>query len=293
MKHPFEENLLDFYEYLLLGPLTTIYSARKKTQATELVEFSNLIIDKFAIHSSSFFHLSKGIIELKKSGEKVKMTGYDLFTVNSTFRTMMENYATFNNMFIESKTLEEQRFRFLLWKMDGLFDKQKMDTRESDFEGAKEILEKDKIILRDTIWEFEGLPFYQSLDQKQLYKIYKADKEKYNWRFTIDESGIISLLTISDLIKRTCKTRGFINTYRYTSIHTHTNYLAIEHFKQTRGVPISKEYTNPISKLAIYLTCLIICDICSLDENARSEFEELPNEVKEYIEGINNAIKKS
>jgi hypothetical protein len=285
--------LLDFYEYLLLGPLTTIYSAKKKTQATELVEFSNLIIDKFAIHSSSFFHLSKGIIELKKSGEKVKMTGYDLFTVNSTFRTMMENYATFNNIFIESKTLEEQRFRFLLWKIDGLFDKQKMDIGESDFEGAKEILEKDKIVLRHTIREFESLPFYRSLDQKQLYKIYKADKEKYNWRFTIDESGIITPLKISDLIKCTCKTRGFINTYRYTSIHTHTNYLAIEHFKQTRGVPISKEYTNPISKLAIYLTCLIISDICSLDENARSEFEVLPNEVKEYIEGINNAIKKS
>jgi hypothetical protein len=293
MKHAFEENLLDFYEYLLLGPLTTIYSAKKKTQATELVEFSNLIIDKFAIHSSSFFHLSKGIIELKKSGEKVKMTGYDLFTVNSTFRTMMENYATFNNIFIESKTLEEQRFRFLLWKIDGLFDKQKMDIGESDFEGAKEILEKDKIVLRHTIREFESLPFYRSLDQKQLYKIYKADKEKYNWRFTIDESGIITPLKISDLIKCTCKTRGFINTYRYTSIHTHTNYLAIEHFKQTRGVPISKEYTNPISKLAIYLTCLIISDICSLDENARSEFEVLPNEVKEYIEGIKNAIKKS
>jgi hypothetical protein len=293
MKHAFEENLLDFYEYLLLGPLTTIYSAKKKTQATELVEFSNLIIDKFAIHSSSFFHLSKGIIELKKSGEKVKMTGYDLFTVNSTFRTMMENYATFNNIFIESKTLEEQRFRFLLWKIDGLFDKQKMDIGESDFEGAKEILEKDKIVLRHTSREFESLPFYRSLDQKQLYKIYKADKEKYNWRFTIDESGIITPLKISDLIKCTCKTRGFINTYRYTSIHTHTNYLAIEHFKQTRGVPISKEYTNPISKLAIYLTCLIISDICSLDENARSEFEVLPNEVKEYIEGIKNAIKKS
>jgi len=237
--------------------------------------------------------LSKGVIELKKSGEKVKMTGYDLFTVNSTFRTMMENYATFNNIFIESKTLEEQRFRFLLWKIDGLFDKQKMDIGEFDFESAKEILEKDKIVLRNTIREFEGLPFYRSLDQKQLYKIYKADKEKYNWRFTIGESGIITPLKISDLIKHSCKTRAFINTYRYTSIHTHTNYLAIEHFKQTRGVPISKEYTNPISKLAIYLTCLIICDMCFLDENARSEFEVLPDEVKEYIEGINSVIKMS
>jgi hypothetical protein len=39
MKHPFEENIIDFYEYLLLGPLTIIYSAKKKTKTTELKEF--------------------------------------------------------------------------------------------------------------------------------------------------------------------------------------------------------------------------------------------------------------
>ncbi|MFT4019067.1 MAG: hypothetical protein QM668_19040 [Agriterribacter sp.] len=218
MKHPFEENLDDFYDYLLRGPLTIIYTAKKKTPATELIEFSNLIIDKFAIHSASFFHLSKGIIELKNSGEEVKMTGYDLFTVNSTFRTMMENYATFHNIFIESKTIEEQRFRFLLWKIDGLFDKQKFDIGESDFEGVKEILEKDKLVLRNTIQEFEHLSFYQSLTPRQLYKVYNADKKKINWRFVIDENGIITPLKISDLIKHTCKTRAFTNNYRYTSI---------------------------------------------------------------------------
>jgi len=293
MKHPFEENLLDFYEYLLLGPLTKIYSAKKETPLTELIEFSNFIIDKFAIHSSSFFHLSKGIIELKKSGETVKMTGYDLFTVNSAFRTMMENYATFHNIFIEAKTLDEQRFRFLLWKIDGLFEKQKLDIGESDFEGVKEILDKDKLILEDAIQEFEGLSFYQSIDHKQLYKIYKADKRKFDWRFTIDENRIITPLKITDLIKHTCKTRAFINTYRYTSIHTHTNYLSIEHFKQTRGKQIPNEYTDPIVKLAIYLTCLMICDMCALDENAKKEFEAVPALVRGYIEGISNAIKKS
>ncbi|HEX7903874.1 MAG TPA: DUF5677 domain-containing protein [Chitinophagaceae bacterium] len=296
MKHLFEENLDDFYEYLLLGPLSTLYTAKKKTSATELIEYSNLIIDKFAIHSASFFHLSKGIIELRNSGEKVKMTGYDLFTVNSTFRAMMENYATFNNIFIESKTTEEQWFRFLLWKIDGLFEKQKFDIAESDFEGAKEILEKDKLILENTIQEFESLPFYQSLDPRQLYKIYKVDKsgkEKFNWRFTIDENGSITPLKISDLIKHTCRIKAFTNNYRYTSIHTHTNYLAIEHFQQMRGIPISDKYTKPITKLAIYLTCLFIRDMCILDENAKSEFQTLPYMVRDYIDGMANTIKKT
>lgn len=292
MKHPFEQNLLGFYEYLLLGPLSIVYSAKKQTQATELIECSNLIIDKFAIHSSSFFHLSKGIIERKKSGEEVKSSGYDLFTVNSTFRTMMENYATFHNIFIEAKTENEQRFRFLLWKIDGLHDKSKFDITDNDFKGAKNILEKDKVILADTIKEFEDSQFYKSLDQQELYKIYKADKKRYDWRFIVDSNRIITCLKISDLIKHSCRTKAFINTYRYTSIHTHTNYLAIEHFKETRGKQISKEYTDPITKLAIYLTCLLITDMCALDKNAHNAFQSIPDEVKNYINGMVNAIRK-
>jgi hypothetical protein len=292
MKHPFEENLIDFYEYLLLGPLTIIYSAKKKTKTTELKEFSNLLIDKFAIHSSSFIHLSKGIIELKKSGEKVKMTGYELFTVNSTFRTIMESYATFNNIFVEPKTIAEEKFRFLLWKIDGLFDKEKFDISETDFVGAKEILENDKLILSETIKKLENCEFYSLLNKSQLDKIYKLDKKRVNWRFKVDDNMTIIPLTITDLIKHTCKTKAFINNYRYTSTHTHTNYLAIEHFKQTRGIPISDEYANPITKLAIYITCLIICDICKIDQNASEELKTLPQEVTNYITGIYNAIKK-
>lgn len=116
---------LEFYEYLLLGPLTSVYSARKKTSLTGFLNYSNLIIDKFAIHSSSFYHLSNGIIEHNKSTESVKMRGYDMFSVNSLFRTMIENYITFNHLFVEPKSVEEKEFRFLLWKIDGLVDKSK------------------------------------------------------------------------------------------------------------------------------------------------------------------------
>ncbi|MBB6004365.1 hypothetical protein HNP25_003028 [Arcicella rosea] len=100
MKHPFENNLNDFYEYLLLGPLTAVYSAKRKNETNVVKEFSNLLIDKFAIHSSSFFHLSKGIIELKKSNEKVKMRAFDLFTVNSTLRTMIRLNAFKNASYL-------------------------------------------------------------------------------------------------------------------------------------------------------------------------------------------------
>ncbi len=113
---------LELYEVLLLGPLSDVYTARKeRTQLNGWEEYSNLLIDKFAIHSSTFFHLSAGIIEHKKSGETKKMNGYDLFTVNTTIRAIIETYSVFNHVFVEPTNAEEKHFRFLLWKLDGLF----------------------------------------------------------------------------------------------------------------------------------------------------------------------------
>ncbi|MEO8240552.1 MAG: hypothetical protein ABI576_20780, partial [Flavobacterium sp.] len=257
MGHIFKNNLTEFYEYILLTPLTKIYSAKKQTPTDEITDFSNLLIDKFAIHSLSFFHLSNGIVELKKSNEKIKMTGFDLFTVNSTFRTIMESYAAFNNIYVEPKSNDEIEFRFLLWKLDGLYDKAKFEINETDFKDAKKILDADKVILAETILKLETCNFFNSLNKIEINKIYKPDNNRVNWRFIINENGIVKPLKIVNLIKHTCKTKAFINNYRYTSTHTHTNYLALEHFKQTRGIPISDNYVNPIIKLAIYITCLI------------------------------------
>src|SRR5690606_19585376 len=105
---------LELYDVIVRGPFSEIYQARKLTKLNEWTEFSTLLLDKFAIHSMSFYHLSSGIVEHKKSGEKIKMRGYDLFTVNTTFRALIETYITFNNIYIEPKTDEETEFRFLL-----------------------------------------------------------------------------------------------------------------------------------------------------------------------------------
>lgn len=292
MRYSLEDNWDNLYEMILRGPLTMIYSVKKETLTNDIGEFSNLLIEKFAIHSLSFFHLSKGIVEHRKSGEKIKMMGYDLFTVNSTLRTMMECYATFNNIFIEPKCTDEVEFRFLLWKLDGLFDNERFDISENDFIKVKDFIERDKQELAETRRRFENCNFYSKLSPSEIGKVYNPNRSRINWRFLIDDNLKITILNITDVIKHTCKTKEFINNYRYTSTHTHTNYLSIEHFKQIRGKPISDEYVNSTTKLAIYLTCLLISDICVIDNNAKKEFQKLPKKLTDYITRISNAIKK-
>jgi hypothetical protein len=291
MKFDIYEDPLEFYEFLLLGPLTKVYRGKRLTEHKDFLNYSNLIVEKFAIHSLSYFHLSSGIIEQRLSTEKIKMTGYDLFSVNSLLRTMIENYATFNHLFIEAKTYEEQKFRFLLWKIDGLHDKSKFDIRETDYQEATETLNKDKETLQKTIEELEASIFYSTLHSDQLKKIYDPINKKYCWRFLINDTLRIKPLKITELVNHTCKTRAFINTYKYSSIHTHTNYLSIEHFEKVRGKQISTEYTNPLTRLAIYLTCLMICDICSLDKNGENEYNKLPTKIKAFITGMSNTIR--
>ncbi len=283
---------LELYEYLLIGPLSNVYSAIKKHSLKDWQKYSSLLIDKFAIHSMSFYHLSKGIVEQKSSSKKEKRYGYDLFTINSVFRAIMETYATFNNIYVESKSDEETKFRYLLWKVDGLYDKQKYKINTARIKGAKESLEKDDFILKCTIQEIENCSFIKKIDLNELIKIFNPEDKKVSWRFLYENSKI-KPLNITALIEHTCKTDSFINNYRYASTHTHSNYLAIEHFENYRGKPIPEEYTLPFQKLAVFITSMFIMDICSINENSKKVFKTLPLNIQNYISGITNTIKNS
>lgn len=280
---------LMFYEILLTKTLSQIYTVRKNTTVPVWMEYSNLLLDKFAIHSSSFYHLSQGIIEHKKSGEKIKMRGYDLFTVNTTFRAIMETYATFNHIFVEPETDAEKEFRFLLWKLDGYYQMKKFKINVSDFEGADKVLDSNVKTIKSTIEQIELSPFFSTLKKEQVHKIFNPDKNSCKWRFLI-KNGNIKILQIIDLIEHPCNTRAFTNAYKHSSIHIHSNFPAIEDFKRKRGKTISEEYTDPLIRLAIYLTCLMIYDICQIDANANIVFQSYPQKFKAFIEGISNAI---
>ena len=284
-------NSLELYEVLLLGPLSEVYTARKeKTQTIDWENYSNLLIDKFAIHSSTFFHISAGIIEHKKSGETQKINGYDLFTVNTTIRAIIETYSVFNHIFVEPNTSDEKYFRFLLWKLDGLFQEKKYEIEMTDFVGVDKILKLKDDEIDAIIKSINSSKFTNDIIPNELAKIYDPEKKKANWRFLI-ENNKIKPLKIIELVKHCCKTRAFVNTYKHSSVHTHSNFPAIEEFKNTRGKMISDEYTGPIVRLAIFLTCVMISDICIIDDNAKSKLDEFPDLMKDFIIGINNSIK--
>lgn len=292
MEETLNHSALDLYDVTVRGIFTEVYSARKITSLPNWMEYSNLLLDKFAIHSMSFFHLSKGIVEHKKSGEQKKMYGYDLFTVNTTFRALLETYITFHNLFVEPETTDEAEFRFLMWKLDGLYQKRKYDIDNSDFHNAKEVLEKDNDLISQTQTKIEQTEYGSRLEINQLIKIYKPEIKMANWRFVI-ENDIIKPKKIIDLVKHVCKQQGFVNLYKYTSLHSHSNFPALVEFQDTRGKIATEQITDPTVKYATIMTFLLINDLCKIDKNAKSIFDSFEGEIKDYINGIVNAAKQS
>ena len=81
--------------------------------------------------------------------------------------------------------------------------------------------------------------------------------------------------------------------YKYTSIHSHSNFPAIAEFKETRGKPILDNYTDPIVSVATDMTCLLIMDMCESNKNAKNKFDTFTTAIRNYIAGIVGAIKNN
>ena len=283
----------DFYEKLLLGPLTSIYTARKLSNYSEWMSFSNLLIDKFAIHSLSFFHLSQGIVERRSDNTVKKGKGYDVFSVNALFRVMLETYIAFNWIYVAPKTDDEKEFRFLLWKLDGLFEKRKFEFTEEVKLEAADILAKDIADKSDTVDRLKSNAFYLLLTQQEIDRVLDVAKNKANWKYELQAGYKLRPLKITELIQMTCRMDAFLNMYRYSSLYTHSNFVSVDKFRQMRGKLVSDDYAEPLIRLAIFLTTLLINDMCVTNQNAGRAFGELEPYFQRFITSMSSQIKKN
>jgi hypothetical protein len=288
------ESLIDYpiekLEELLLFHLTKVYDARKTTKRAGLERYSDLLIDKFAIHTGTLFHLLNGLIEAKGSNKKERKMAIDVFTINSLIRVIMETYVTFHHLFVNFKSPEEKEFKLLLWKLEGYFEKKKLRVFGSDFTEAVNLIAQDDIEIASVSTQIENHPFRSQLTPSEFQRIFSAKDKKAAWRF-LHKNGQARLLKIIDLVEYTCPTRAYFNLYRYASMHTHSGFVSIEHFEKMRGQILSEEYVNNFPRLASVLTILLIVDLASIDENTRIVFDAFPEGDKMDFNGVSYAFR--
>lgn len=280
-----------FYESLLLGPMKEVYSARLESNRPNWQHYGNFLLDKFAIHSLSFFHLSQGIVE-RRSDDSLKMAkGYDLFSVNALFRALIETYVAYNWIFVNPVTLEEKEFRFLLWKLDGLFEKRKFEFTEAIKTEAAETIKKDQEEKLNTLEQLKQNTFFKLLDGRQLERVFDEAKHKAVWKYELKTGNELRPLKIIELIQMVCRTDAMLNLYRYSSLFTHSNYGSVETFRQMRGKPVGDDYAHPLLMQAIFLTALVIEDMCLTDPFSADAFNRQEPYFQRFITQICRRIK--
>ncbi|HMX00844.1 MAG TPA: DUF5677 domain-containing protein [Cyclobacteriaceae bacterium] len=277
-------------EELLLLHLIKVYEARKTSKREGLDKYSDLLIDKFAIHAGTLFHLLNGLIEAKGSSENAKKMAIDVFTINSLLRVLMETYVTFHHLFVHPQNPDEKEFKLLLWKLEGHFEKKKFRILEGDFQDAASVLNEDDIEIASIAATIENHLFRSELTSSEFSRIFGLKEKKAVWRF-LHKNGRARILKIIDLVEYTCPTRAFFNLYRYASMHTHSGYVSIEHFEKMRGQLLSDSYINNFPRMAAVLTIFLIVDLATIDVNARKAFDDFSEVDKRDFNGIHHSFR--
>lgn len=226
--------------------------------------------------------MANGIIEHNLSGEEYRLNAYDPFSVNTVMRSIIETYITFNHIFVEPPSQEEKRMRFLLWQIDSLIQKKKYGLTDNDMEGTSVILEKNEMMLQDAGIELKNNPIFKQFLPSQQLKLYNENTQKVAWRFTLKDNRI-KLLQITELISHVYGLKMMRNFYKYSSVHVHSNYAAIEELERIRGKVVPDIHKDAPIHLAIITICKVIYDICIISKEANKGLKKIPPIVIEFI----------
>jgi hypothetical protein len=130
------------------------------------------------------------------------------------------------------------------------------------------------------------------LPQQEIDKVLDVAKNKAIWKYELQPGNKLRPLKITELIQMTCRMDAFLNMYRYTSLFSHSNYVSVDQFRQMRGKPVADDYAEPLIRLAIFLTTLLIDDMCSTDHNAARTFGEQELYFQRFITKMSQHIRK-
>ncbi len=290
----FYKNPMNYLERLLLKNLSLIYLPRKRNEKDDWTLYSNLLIEKYAIHASTLVHVINGFITSSDSTPNNPKTGYDSFTINSLIRVMLESYITFNHIYILSHNEKDAELRYLLWELDGIYERRKFKTEIADFDSPsdyKDYVETEDRRIDTIIRLIQNSNVYKDFSPTEVNKIFKPDKRKINWRFLINDNKINSLKII-ELIEYTCPPRMFFNFYKNASFHTHSGFNSIDQHKRERGKVIDNDKSDTLVRLVIFLTIFLIHDITLIDKESKKVFDGFSDEIKNDIIGINKEFKQ-
>ncbi len=196
---------------LLIELMNSVYE--DKIQLEEWLTWTEALVVKLSFHSSSFLQLFSGTII---QHERVSVKVFDEPSILALFRVILENYLTFHYLFCDKISVEEKKFRVMIWKYSGL--KQRNSFRATNevnqSKKANEFLEIEA--LKESICKSIFFKEYPKKVQENILKGIKPRLEN-SWKSLNEKSEFQS-----DLFK---------DFYGFKSNYSHSEFISILQIK--------------------------------------------------------------
>jgi hypothetical protein len=239
-----------------------------KVQLGPWQEFFQYQLVKFSFNCSTLVQLSEGS-HIQTAVRHQEKTIADIPSIFITTRSLIETYFTIYYLNFESKDEEQNAFRYILYKLNGLRRRQGFDLIIPE---AKQKFEAEKKEMEDLQIELKGNNYFTGLssdDQKELTKGRYA--KELNLEGLIQNRGV--------------KNREFLNAWKLFSNHAHSEYIGLIQFKDYLEKPIEvKDAVYTSLTQAMMVTVLLISDLIKNFKAAEIVFNTVDRDVRENIE---------
>lgn len=194
----------------LIDIIDGIASAKVLVKEHEI--FTDTLLMKSIYHFKSLVRLLKGDILYV---DKTKVPIIDIPTCFIISRAIIETYVTFNYIYVAPKSEEERFFKFSLWKISALINRQGTKPLSVDSMKWKE---EEKRLIDQLKIKLQNDPFYSELDRNQKRNLEKYGLPRINsWMDLITQSGLGDL---------------FLNCYQHFSQYAHSEFISVNQIKQ-------------------------------------------------------------
>jgi len=229
----------------------------------------------------------------------------DPFTIGGIVRSQFEAYCLFNHVFIQSKTKEEIEYKYYLWVIAGLKERQNFERSlsKSSYKGqdsveytkiraankikaaneAQSILKYQKIIFNNRL--------IQNLSPDEAEKIQSALKKK-NYQIKI-ESGKVIEVRWHEMFLNSGTDEKMEETYRYLCQYSHPSNISAFQFKDLyqKGKNHSIEMSYFVIKYSEIIMSFFTRDYCQYFLDLNKKWNTLPNIPRNVLFQNNNALR--
>lgn len=190
------------------------------------------------------------------TGSKFFNSSIDFSGIAILTRAILESYLTFNFIYIHPKSLEERRFRFLIWHLSGMLEREgriiDVDYFNSEerefFLKLQSNIDKEIPEISTSKREIE-----MSLQYQSLKKLDKNNVMNGNWRKVFTMFHLSRLCGISD--------KYFNDVYKILCGHAHSSRLSTLQIQHSVEVEKQNEMAKAIFLHSIVFTAAFYFDL--------------------------------